>query len=531
MLELSAIALIGLPLAIIAFAIVFVARQYKRCPSNRILVVYGRVGAKMAARCLHGGGVLVVPLIQDYSYLSLDPITIEIDLVGALSKKNIRVNVPSTFTVGISTEPTIMNNAAERLLGLSETQIRDQSRDIILGQLRLVIATLSIEEINQDREKFLNLVNLNVTIELNKIGLEVINVNIRDITDESGYIDAIGKRAAAEAINKAKVEVAQADREGAIGESTANREKTVEVANQSAQAQIGEKNAEKDRRITVSQFEAEGISGEATARRQQEIAVAEQNAKTEQGRKQAEKEQRVFVAQQEAEAVQGENEARAKIAMYNADYAEKQAEARRRGETAAAMAATDVLIAEKDQEVALLQKQVLARQEVDKLRMEVEAEAQAEMKRRIARGEADAVLQKYQAEAEGIRKVLDAKAKGYQSLLDSCGDQRYLAPTLLLVEKLPELIEQQVRAVQNLKIDRVTVWDTPNSGQGTTASFLKSLITSVPAIHDLAKQVGVDLPEYFGTFHDGSGGTAPSSLSSAGATAGAARVEEEESAT
>jgi flotillin len=500
MLQLSLFSLVGLPIAIAAFAILFLAKQYKRCPSNRILVIFGNVGAKKAAKCLHGGGVLVIPLIQDHSYLSLDPITIEIDLTGALSKKNIRVNVPSTFTVGISTDPVIMNNAAERLLGLTESEIQSQSRDIILGQLRLVIATLSIEEINQDREKFLELVNQNVTIELNKIGLEVINVNIRDITDESGYIDAIGKRAAAEAINKAKVEVAQADKEGAIGESTANREKNVEVANQSAQAQIGEKDAERSRRITVSQLEAEGISGEVTAKRQQEIAVAEQQAKTEQGKKQAEKEQRIFVAQQEAEAVQGENEARARIAAYEADYAEKQAEAKRRGEIATAKASTDVLRAEKDREVALLQKEALARQEVEKLRLEVEAEAQAEMKRRIARGEADAILLRYQAEAEGIQKVLDAKAEGYRSLMDSCGGQRHLAPTLLLVEKLPELIEQQVKAVQNLKIDRVTVWDTPNSGQGSTASFLKSLITSVPAIHDLARQVGVNLPDYFGTF-------------------------------
>ena len=70
-----------------------------------------------------------------------------------------------------------------------------------------------------------------------------------------------------------------------------------------------------------------------------------------------------------------------------------------------------------------------------------------------------------------------------------------------------------MKAIQNLKIDRVTVWDTPNSGQGTTANFLKSLITSVPAIHDLAKQVGVELPEYFGTFHDDGGERAHSSRS------------------
>src|SRR5262249_40180616 len=158
------------------------------------------------AKCMHGGGVFVWPLIQDYTYLSLEPFVIDIPLEGALSLNNIRVNVPSTFTVGISTDPVLMNSAAERLANMRVDTIREQAQDIILGQLRLVIATLTIEEINKDREKFMKLVNENVAKEINKLGLDLINVNIRDITDESGYIAAIGKRAAAEAINRAKVE-------------------------------------------------------------------------------------------------------------------------------------------------------------------------------------------------------------------------------------------------------------------------------------------------------------------------------------
>src|SRR5690606_22806192 len=114
-------------------------------------------------------------------------------------------------------------------------------QDIILGQLRLVIATLTIEEINKDREKFMSLINQNVGEEINKVGLDLINVNIRDITDESGYIQAIGKRAAAEAINRAKVEVAQQERDGATGEAMANRERTVSVAKEVATAAEGQK--------------------------------------------------------------------------------------------------------------------------------------------------------------------------------------------------------------------------------------------------------------------------------------------------
>jgi len=226
---------VGSVVLILAFAVFFVIHQYKRCPSNRILVIYGKVGADRAAKCIHGGGKFVIPLVQDFAYLNLDPLVIEIPLEGALSLNNIRVNVPSTFTVGISTDPVLMNNAAERLLNLDERKVRDQAQDIILGQLRLVIATLSIEEINKDREKFMALINANVAEEINKIGLQLINVNIRDITDASGYIEAIGKRAAAEAINRAKVEVAVQERDGARGEATANREKDVSVAEEAAQ--------------------------------------------------------------------------------------------------------------------------------------------------------------------------------------------------------------------------------------------------------------------------------------------------------
>ncbi|MDH3584628.1 MAG: SPFH domain-containing protein, partial [Phycisphaerae bacterium] len=441
---------IGLIVLIILSLLIFFVQRYRRCPSNRVLVVYGKTGSARAAKCIHGGGVMVWPVIQDYTYLSLEPMTIQIELNSALSLQNIRVNVPSTFTIGISTRPEIMYNAAERLLGLSEREIASQANDIILGQLRLVIATLSIEEINQDREKFLELITKNVGYELNKIGLEVINVNIQDITDESGYIEAIGKKAAAEAINTARVEVADANKSGSIGEASANRGKEVEVANQHAQGESGKKQAERDQRIAVANFEAEGVSGEANSQRQQQIVVAEQRARTIEGQKQAESEQRIKISILEAEAVKGENEAKANVAAYEATLEERQADARRRGEVALANAARDVLTAEKEQEMARLEKEVIAKEQIERKQVEINAEAEAEKRRRIARGEADAILARYNAEAEGVQAVLQAKAAGYEKLLTICGDQKNLAPTLLMVEKLPGLVAEQVKAIANL---------------------------------------------------------------------------------
>jgi flotillin len=234
------------------------------------------------------------------------------------------------------------------------------------------------------------------------------------------------------------------------------------------------------------------------------VAVSQQVALTEQGRKQAEAEQRVRVASLESDAIQGENKAKANIADYEATLAERQADARRRGEVALAAAARDVLLAEKERELARLEKEEVAQQIIEQRKVQIDAEAEAERVRRIARGEADAILARYTAEAEGIRKVLDAKAAGYENLIRVCGDRKDLAPALLIIEKLPELVAEQVKAVQNLKIDKITVWDSGagtvngNGSGGSTSHFLRGLIGSLPPIHELAAQAGIDLPEVLG---------------------------------
>lgn len=495
------IGLIAGALLLFLFFSILVVRQYKRCPSNRILVVYGRVGKDKSSKCMHGGGTFVLPLVQDYAYLSLEPIVIEVPLEGALSLNNIRVNVPATFTVAVSTDPVIMQNAAERLLNLPIQVIREQAQDIILGQLRLVIATMSIEEINKDREKFMNLINKNVAEEINKIGLELINVNIRDITDESGYIQAIGKRAAADAINRAKVEVAEAEREGATGEAAAVRDKEVRVAAERAGAAEGQKLAEQKQRVAIAALEATAVQGEAQAQRDREITQAQRLAETMVAQKQAQQEQRIRVAEAEASAVLGENTAKQRMAESQAQLAEIQAEARRRSEVASALAAQAILTAQREQELARLAKEDLAPQEIEKKRIEIAAEAEAEKRRREAKGEADAILAKYEAEAKGVQMVMEAKAEGYRKLIEAAGRDPAVGPTLLLIEQLPKLVEQQVKAVQGLKIDKITVWDQGTGGAGgrnATADFVSGLVGSLPRLHELAQQAGIELPAALG---------------------------------
>jgi len=445
-------------LVIVFFTMLYLASRYKRCPSDKILVIYGKVEKGRSSRCMHGGGAMVWPLIQAHEYMSLTPMTINIPLQGALSLQNIRINVPSTFTVGISTQPEIMMNAAERLLGLAPVHIEDMAKEIIFGQLRLTVASLTIEQINQDRESFLESVRKNLEPELSKIGLYLINVNITDITDESTYIESIGKKAASEAINQAKVDVSVQDKLGAIGESEANREK--------------------------------------------EIRVAENMAQAVKGRKKAEADQRIYVQGREAEAVGGENTAKADIAKSNAELAVKEATAKQLAEVARRQAEAEIQKAQYLAEQERLRAEEVARQEVDKQKMVIAAEAQAERIRREAKGEADGILLRYQAEAEGLQKLLSSKAAGYKKLVDSCNGDIEAASRLLLIEKMEELVARQVEAIQNLKIDKITVWDSGGSNGSSTANFLSGLVQSLPPLQDLSSMVGLELPEFLGKMVD-----------------------------
>ena len=486
---------------LIISTIVFLASLYKRCPSDQILVIYGRVGEGQSANCLHGGGALVWPLIQDYAYMHLTPMTISIPLQKALSRQNIRIDVPSTFTVGISTDPGIMNNAAERLLTLGQEQVEEMAMEIIFGQLRLTVASLTIEQINQDRESFLEAIRKNVSPELNKIGLDLINVNITDITDESEYIRSIGKKAAAEAINQAKIDVAEQEKYGEIGEAEAIRQKEIKVSENKAEAEKGKKRAEADKRVFLQQQESEAIIGETRADREKDIKVAENMAEADKGKKQAEADKRIFVQEQEAQAVSGENAAKADIADADAKLAIKQANAMKLGEVAKRNAEAEIQKAQYKAEQERLNAEEVVKEEIQKRKVEIAAEAEAEKIRREARGAADATLMQYESEAKGIRQVLASKASGYADLIKSCNDDSKSVATFLMIEKIEELITMQVEAIKNLKIDKVTVWDSGSTekGSGTTADFMSGLIKSLPPLHSIAKTAGLELPEYLGS--------------------------------
>lgn len=482
------------PLVLVAVGVVVffilmaaIVSRYKRCPSDKILVIYGRTGGT-SARCVHGGGAFIWPVIQDFAYLDLKPISIEANLTNALSRQNIRVDVPCRFTIAISTDADTMNNAAERLLGLKPDQIQELSKDILFGQLRLVIATMTIEEINTDRDKFLDNISKNIDTELKKIGLKLINVNVTDIKDESGYIEALGKEAAAKAINDAKISVAEQEKIGETGKAIADREKDVQIAETYRERDVKIAITQKDREVSIAMANKEEAIGKADAERDTRIKTSEANAL----------------------AVQGENEARIDIANSEANRREKEAEALKLAVTAEkvqqAKALEESYVAEqraeaarKDRERATQEANVIVPAEIAKQRAIIDAQAEAERIRENAKGEADAIFAKMEAEAKGLHEILTKQADGYDRVVKAAGGDPNKAFQLLLIEKLPELVRTQVEAVKNIKIDKVTVWDSAGNGDNSsTANFVSGLMKSVPPLNDLFNLAGLDLPTFLG---------------------------------
>lgn len=477
-------------LIIVVAAVVFFATisalvsRYKRCPSDKILVIYGRTGGT-SAKCVHGGGAFIWPVIQDFAYLDLKPLSIEANLTNALSRQNIRVDVPCRFTIAISTEKESMNTAAERLLGLSHEQIQELAKDILFGQLRLVIATMTIEEINSDRDKFLENISKNVDSELRKIGLKLINVNVTDIKDESGYIEALGKEAAAKAINEAKISVAEQEKIGETGKALADREKDTQIAETHRDRDVKIAITQKDREISIASAAKDEAIGKAEAQRDTRVKTSEANSI----------------------AIQGENQAKIAIANSEALRREKEAESLRIAMSAekvqSAKALEESYLAEQKAEMARSERErstqianVVIPAEIAKQRAIIEAQADAERIRENARGEADAIFAKMEAEAKGLYEILTKQAEGYKQVIAAAGGDPSQAFQLLLIEKLPELVRTQVEAVKNIKIDKITVWDSGNNadGNGSTANFVSGMMKSVPPLNDLFNMAGLNLP-------------------------------------
>ncbi|MFZ4819321.1 MAG: flotillin family protein [Limisphaerales bacterium] len=449
--------------------------RYRMCPPDRILVVYGKLANGLSSRCYHGGSTFVIPFFQSYSYLELTPINIDIELKGALSSQNIRIDAPASFTIGVSTDPEVMQNAATRLLGRSLDEVQQLASEIIMGQMRVVFASMSIEEINNDREKLIALITKGVEVELHKVGLRMINGNIRDIRDHSGYIDALGKEAAAKAINDAQIKVAQENQRGSIGRAEAEREQAIRVANAQAEAKRGQNTAQ----AMIAKSDADLAAEQAEASRRTEAAqrVAEARALEES-----------YHAQQQAELARA---AREKAAAQADQIVKAEIERERVRIDAEAKAAQTEILQRGQSTAYMVQKQA----EADGIKRVAEGEADGIRARLTA--EATGIQAKLTAEAEGTRALLDAKAQGFEKLL-RVADGTNGATQLLVAENIVRIAEIQAGAIKGLQFDKVVVMGGGSGGSGP-GQFVQDLYKGVLPINELAKSVGLNLPAFLGT--------------------------------
>jgi flotillin len=325
----------------------------------------------------------------------------------------------------------------------------------------------------------------------------LVNVNITDITDESGYIEAIGKKAASTAVQQARGDVADQEKFGEIRVADAMRQKDVRVADLNKERHIGTREAQRTQAVRVAELDKEQKVGEAAAAFSRESQV-----------KAAEREMRISVADANAKAVAGEYSSQAEIAGSQATLQVKQAEAYRLGETQKRVAEAAVLeaqnramakaaIADAERVEAERRAALEAPAKAEKAKIIVDAEAEAEKRRVEAMGEASAIYAKLEAEARGQYEILAKKGDGLQRIITACGsaDEAF---RLLLLEHLDNLAETSAKAISNIKFDKIVVWDSgKEGGSGGTAGFLHNLAHTLPPMLQVMKDIGgVQVPEY-----------------------------------
>lgn len=526
---------------VIILTIIGVLSRYRRCKPNQVLVVYGKTGGeKKSAKLYHGGAAFVLPIIQSYDVLSMEPMQIDCKLTGALSSQNIRVDVPTTITVAISTNPEIMQNAAERLLGMDTESTENLITDIVYGQMRLIIAEMTIEKLNSDRDEFLDKARKNIDNELNKLGLYLLNINISDIRDEAGYIMNLGKEAESKALNEAQANIEEQEKLGAIKIAVQQKEKETAVANTQKEQeiqiaytekeketvvaetkkekevalaltdkekQIGVAQADRDRAAAIAKTLADKESAIARSKAELEVNKAEAERMEEVGKNKAEADKEAAIAIQDSEAQikkaeakknasVGYNNAQKEVAVSESELQVIKAQSEKKAgeekvkseaavKTAKELADKEVEEAKAKKVQAALKAEKIVPAETQKEEAILQADAEAEKIKRRAEAEAaahlaKAIQMKLEAEAEGKKKSLMAEADGFKAMVEAAESNPQIAIQYKMVNQWKEIAGEQVKAFEHINLGNITVFD---GGQNSTGNFLNNVVKTVaPAL-------------------------------------------------
>lgn len=478
--EFSAIAvalaiLLGL-LGIFAAMALF-ARNYIKVPPSMVAIFYGRKHtivddrgnrATVGFRVVRGGAALRVPVLEEVQYLSLNIISIPLKISRAYTKEGVPVTVEAVANVKIAGDDMSLRGAAERFLGMTTDKIKEVIFQTLEGHLRAILGTLTVEEINADRQAFAQKMTDEAAVDLKKMGVNIDILTIQQISDEQGYLDALGKKRTAEVKRDAIIGEAQATRDAMIKSALADQEgKTkryeADVAIAQSLRDKETRQAEFDAAVQAKEAESEQAGPLATAIAKQK--VTEQETRIDQVRKTQE------VLVQEQEAARREKELQATVI--------KPAEAERQAA---------ILRAEGEKQSTII------RAEATQKELEFEGAGEAAKIERIGRAEAAKVLAVGEAEAEVIKKKLLAEAEGLQSKAAAWKNFNEAAVINLVVDKMPELA--QAFATQLAGIDKINIIEMGNGsggagGVGKVMSTVGGGMTAMLAM--LKDQFGIDV--------------------------------------
>jgi len=458
-------------------AMMLFARNYIKVPPSTVAIFYGRkhilVDEKgnrttVGFRVVRGGAALRVPVLEQVAYLSLNIISIPLRIQRAYTKEGVAVTVEAVANVKIAGDDVSLRGASERFLGMPGDQIKGVIFQTLEGHLRAILGTLTVEEINADRQAFAQKMTDEAAVDLKKMGVNIDILTIQQISDEMGYLDALGKKRTAEVKRDAVIGEAQAQRDATIKSAMADQEgKTkryeADVAIALSLRDKESRQAEFDAAVKGKQAEAEQSGPLATAIAKQK--VIEQETRIDQVRKQ----QEVLVQTQEA--------------------------ARREQE----LQATVVKPAEAERQAAILRAEGLRQSTVIKAEatqkeLEYEGAGQASKIERIGRAEAAKVLAIGEAEAEVIKKKLLAEAEGLQRKAEAWKNFNEAAVINMVVEKMPELA--QAFATQLAGIDKINIIEMGNGsgGSGGVGKMMGTVGGGMTAMLSMLKdQFGIDI--------------------------------------
>ena len=433
----------GLALALMIILVIFVVKSLIIiCPPNRVAVISGRSrqtsdGRTVGYRALKGGRTLRVPLLEQVSWMDLNNIPLEVSVQNAYSKGAIPLNVQGIANVKVSSNDSLLSNSVERFLNVPHQSIAQIAKETLEANLRGVLATLTPEEVNEDRLKFSQFLIDEADEDIKTLGLELDVLKIQNVTDEVGYLDAVGRRRTADVL--------------------------------------------KDARVTEAQKQAEAEEAEAQSRQKAEIAQAQANL----------------------QIVEEQNMLRVRSAELDGVARASEEEARVAGEKAKTIA-----------EQALEEERI----ELEKRRLQADvvlpAQADLEARQLQARADAAHIVEEGAAQVDVFKRLTEQ----YRVAGDDAHD-------ILVLNMLPELIEQIVSTVNGIDIEKMTVIDNGGDG-GAIPGIVKQLPASVISIAEqIQTATGVDI---MGPLRDrvaGGGGAAGADLGDAGAPAIAAQSE------